>query len=441
MTGQIDETHDPRLRSWIESANEPTTDFPIQNLPFGIFRRLDQPHTTHVGVAIGDKALDLHECHKAGLLSGDDPTLSAYLGPLDLSRQDAVNLRQVLSRLLRDGNEEIQKYRRSPSCSLDPIIAIANVEMLLPVSIGDYTDFYASLFHATNIGRRFRPDNPLLPNYKWVPIGYHGRASSIVISGTPINRPSGQTKDDGEASPRFGATRALDYELELGMFVGEGNEQGAPISIEHAEDHVLGYCLVNDWSARDLQKWEYQPLGPFLSKSFATTISPWIVTPEALAPFRVPAFARAAGDPQPLAYLYSEANRARGGLDITLEVFLLTEGMRQRKISPYLLSQGNARDLYWTFAQMLTHHASNGCNVGPGDLIASGTVSGATAESRGCLMEITEGGTRPISLPNGEARTFLQDGDEVILRGYCQSENFRRIGFGECRGLIGPGRT
>jgi fumarylacetoacetase len=304
--------------------------------------------------------------------------------------------------------------------------------------IGNYTDFYASVYHATNIGKMFRPDQPLMPNYKWIPIGYHGRASSIVQSGTPIRRPSGQTMLDGASAPNFGPSRVLDYELEVGFFVGKGNEQGQPVSITEAEDHIFGLCLVNDWSARDIQRWEYQPLGPFLSKSFATTISPWIVTTEALAPFRVPAFEREADDPQPLLYLDSPQNRERGGFDIKLEVLIQTEQMRQQNLAPFRLSASNTKDLYWTFAQMLTHHSSNGCNLRSGDLLASGTVSGATKDSQGSLIELTERGSLPITLPTGEVRRFLEDGDEVILRGYCEREGFRRIGFGECRGKILP---
>jgi fumarylacetoacetase len=284
----------------------------------------------------------------------------------------------------------------------------------------------------------FRPDQPLMPNYKWIPIGYHGRASSIVGSGTPIRRPVGQTKDDNAEAPTFGPSKVLDYELEVGFFVGQGNEQGQTIKITEAEDHIFGLCLVNDWSARDIQRWEYQPLGPFLSKSFATTVSPWVVTMEALAPFRAPAFERPSGDPEPLPYLDSPENRERGGFDIKLEVFISTEQMREKRIAPHSLSSSNTRDLYWTFAQMLTHHTSNGCNMQPGDLLASGTVSGATKESMGCLIELTGRGAEPINLPTDETRRFLQDGDEVIFRGYCEREGFRRIGFGECRGIVTP---
>ena len=299
--------------------------------------------------------------------------------------------------------------------------------MLLPVAIGDYTDFYASVHHATNVGSMFRPDNPLLPNYKWLPIGYHGRSSSIVVSGTPVRRPSGQTKDDASPAPVFGPSKRLDYEMELGMFIGPGNDLGEPIAVGSALDHVFGFCLVNDWSARDVQTWEYQPLGPFLAKSFATSISPWIVTLDALEPFRTRAFERASGDPEPLPYLRDDV-----GYDINVEVWLRTKKMSE----PVRLSRGNFRDMYWTVAQLVAHHTSNGCNLRPGDLLASGTISGPEKDARGCLLELTWRGTEPIQLPTGETRRFLEDGDEVILRAYCEREGVPRIGFGECRGVV-----
>ncbi|MGB7189936.1 MAG: fumarylacetoacetase, partial [Acidobacteriaceae bacterium] len=317
------------------------------------------------------------------------------------------------------------------------LVPRAGAEMLLPARIGDYTDFYASVYHATNVGQLFRPDNPLLPNYKWVPIGYHGRASSIVVSGTAVRRPSGQTKAGDAAAPVFGPTRALDYELEVGFFVGPGNRLGEPVPLAEAERHIFGLCLVNDWSARDVQAWEYQPLGPFLAKNFVTTISPWVVTMEALGPFRTAAFARAADDPKPLEYLDSAEDQARGCFDVTLEVWLRTARMRREAAESVRVSRGNLRDLYWTLAQMLTHHASNGCNLQPGDLLATGTVSGATADSMGCLLERTRRGAEPLALPNGETRKFLEDGDEVTLRAYCEREGWTRIGFGECTGVVG----
>ena len=337
-------------------------------------------------------------------------------------------LRERLSELLGDAeNREM----------VDPLLVpMAEAEMLLPAAIGDYTDFYASVYHATNVGRLFRPDNPLLPNYKWVPIGYHGRASSIVPSGAHVARPYGQAKDATDPAPRFGPSRSLDYELEVGLFVGAGNPLGQPIAIDAAGEHIFGLCLLNDWSARDLQSWEYQPLGPFLAKSFATSISPWVVTLEALDPFRAPAFARPEGDPQPLPYLSAAADRERGGIDLTLEVRLSSQKMRADGLAPLLVSRGNLRDLYWTPAQLVTHHASNGCNLRPGDLLATGTVSGPTRDSAGCLLEITRRGADPLALPNGESRRFLEDGDEVIFRGYCRREGVARIGFGECRGTV-----
>jgi fumarylacetoacetase len=314
-----------------------------------------------------------------------------------------------------------------------------DVEMVLPAVIGDYTDFYASIFHATNVGSLFRPDNPLLPNYKYIPIGYHGRASSLVTSGAPVRRPSGQTRE-GTAEPVFGPAKALDYELEVGFFVSAGNTLGEPILIREAENHLFGICLVNDWSARDIQSWEYQPLGPFLAKSFTTSLSPWVVTMEALAPFRIPAFARATGDPPPLPYLGDPADQESGGLGMQLEVFLSSARMREAGTPPLRVSNSNFRDMYWTMAQMLTHHASNGCNLRPGDLLASGTVSGPEKDARGCLLELTSRGKEPITLPTGEQRKFLEDGDEVTLRGFCQREGFRRIGLGTCSGVVMPAK-
>jgi fumarylacetoacetase len=318
------------------------------------------------------------------------------------------------------------------------LVPLRDAELMLPVEIGDYTDFYASIHHATNVGSMFRPDNPLLPNYKWVPIGYHGRASSIVASGAPVQRPAGQTRDGNDGPPTFGPSRRVDYELEVGALIGAGNVLGTPVGIDDAEQHVFGLCLVNDWSARDIQAWEYQPLGPFLSKSFATTISPWVVSLDALAPFRSPAAARPESDPQPLPYLASRAVSESGAFDIVLEVFLSTAQMRDTGLKPFRVSAGRFADMYWTISQFVTHHTSNGCNLRPGDLLASGTVSGPTKESRGCLLERTWRGAEPIELPSGETRAFLQDGDEVTLRGYCERDGFRHIGFGECVGRLFP---
>ena len=440
MTHELNETHDAALRSWVESANSPETDFPIQNLPFGVFRRAGSREGPRGGIAIGDHILDLVACSRAGLLDGpaaeaaaacDSPSLNSLmaLGPASWSA-----LRAAASRLLRaDGSGAL-----SPTVRKDILVPMADAAMSLPAEIGDYTDFYASVHHATNVGSMFRPDNPLLPNYKHVPIGYHGRASSIVASGSLVRRPSGQLKDPAAEAPTFGPTKLLDYECEVGWFVGRGNELGSPIPLADAESHIFGLCLVNDWSARDVQAWEYQPLGPFLAKNFATTISPWIVTLEALAPFRGPAYERPPGDPEPLAHLDSRSNRSQGGIDIGLEVLLISAKMRAAGEPPARLSATSFTNMYWTIAQMLTHHASNGCNLRPGDLLASGTVSGPGKSERGCMLELTWRGAEPIRLPSGEERKFLQDGDEVVLRGSCERSGYRRIGFGECRGTIAP---
>lgn len=438
MNYAINETHDPHLQSWVEAANDPNADFPIQNLPFVNFQ-MSGLAQTRLGVMIGDQILDLTSCGLAGLFHGALAGFKWAEPPHTLGHfcrwsqpHHWHELRQQISALLRAENETIAHNKRLQASILVPLEL---AEIFLPFQIGDYTDFYCNLHHATNVGSMFRPDNPLLPNYKHVPIGYHGRASSIVRSGTAIRRPHGQTAGE-DNQPSFGPSKLLDYELEVGMFVGRGNELGAPVAIDAAEEHIFGLCLVNDWSARDIQRWEYQPLGPFLAKSFATSISPWVVTMEALAPFRVPAAARAADDPKPLPYLFSAANEAHGGIDLQLEVWLSSAQMRARNLPPLQLSHSNFKDMYWTFAQMLTHHASNGCNLRVGDLLASGTVSGPTKDARGCLLELTWRGSEPITLPTGEQRAFLQDGDEVILRGYCERDGFRRIGFGECRGLV-----
>jgi fumarylacetoacetase len=436
----VDQTHDPALTSWVESAQGPT-DFPIQNLPFGVFRPLredDEP--ARVGMAIGDQILDLAVCHDEGWFSGPadhaGPALaSPALNPLMLlGRETRVALRAQASALLAT---ESPAYRANRRVGDRILVPMREAELLLPAVIGDYTDFYASVHHATNVGSMFRPDNPLLPNYKWVPIGYHGRASSIVPSGTPVSRPSGQLKDPKAEAPVFAPSRSLDYELELGFFVGAGNAPGVPVPVARAEAHLFGLCLVNDWSARDIQSWEYQPLGPFLSKNFATTVSPWVVTLEALQPFRAPAAPRPPGDPAPLPYLSSAEDQARGAFDVALEVHLSSARMRAEGISPVRLSRARAADLYWTPAQMLAHHTSNGCNLQPGDLFASGTVSGPSKDARGCLLELTWRGAEPLTLPTGETRAFLEDGDEVIMRGYAEREGAARIGFGECGGVVG----
>jgi len=451
MKPVLDETHDPSARSWVESANSPDSDFPIQNLPFGVFRR-HSDSGAKVGVAIGDSVFDLAGLRNENLLGNHADVLSAAEactmvsqapGAISLNALMALGagprraLRLRLFEFLR--NDAPSSLRQAVARHL---LAHTEVEMLLPAVVGDYTDFYASIFHAANVGKLFRPDNPLLPNYKYIPIGYHGRASSLVLSGASIRRPCGQTRD-ANADPKFGPTKALDYEVEVGFFVGRGNRLGESIPIREAEEHIFGICLLNDWSARDVQAWEYQPLGPFLAKSFATSLSPWVVTMEALAPFRAAAFERPAGDPPPLPHLSDAGDREFGGLDLTLEVSLQSARMREMIMPPAVLSRGNSRDLYWTMAQMLTHHASNGCNLRPADLLASGTVSGpdiahAEKSARGCLLELTSRGANPITLPSGEQRKFLEDGDEVTLRGFCEGSGFRRIGLGSCRGSILP---
>jgi fumarylacetoacetase len=403
----IDRTHNPALRSWVESANKPACDFPIQNLPFATFLR---GAGTHVGVAIGDQVLDV----TAALQIPSMRTLMA------MAKAERVALRQRISELLSE----------VPAAAAH-LLPMAEVELLLPCEIGDYTDFYASIHHATNVGSMFRPDNPLLPNYKWLPVGYHGRASSIVVSGTAVRRPWGQTTEHPGGPPSLTPSRRLDYELEVGAFLGPGNTMGEPIAISQSGDHLFGVCLLNDWSARDIQTWEYQPLGPFLAKNFATSVSPWVVTMEALEPFRRASEPRPPTDPQPLPHLRTEASGAYG---ITLEVWLRSARMAE----PIRVSRSHFASLYWTLSQMVAHHASNGCPLRPGDLIGSGTVSGPQKENRGCLLEMTWRGTEPLQLPTGEVRKFLQDGDEVILRGWCETPGFRRIGLGECRGKILP---
>lgn len=430
---EINETHDPNLKSWVESANDPNTDFPIQNLPFCTFGPKESLDPHNLGVAIGDFILDISECVNRGLLREPEGWDMFY-------REDGFPKSRVRSEYRREIVSFISDLARKPNEFTQQQILLPSKDCIFQPFFHsrDYTDFYCSIYHATNVGSMFRPDNPLLPNYKYVPIGYHGRASSIVISGTDIKRPHGQNRSDAEKPPVFIPCKNLDYEMEVGFFVGRGNELGQPIPISEAEEHIFGVCLVNDWSARDIQAWEYQPLGPFLSKNFATTISPFVVTMEALAPFRKKAFERDPDDPQPLPYLSDERNEKFGGLDINLEVYIQTETMRNENIEPHRLSTSNTKDLYWTVGQMLTHHASNGCNLQTGDLMATGTVSGREKHERGCLLELTWRGTEPIELPSGETRRFLEDGDEIIMKGYCEREGFRRIGFGECRGRIIP---
>lgn len=435
MTPMLNDTHDPALRSWVVSAQEAGTDFPIQNLPFGRFRRAGGLQPWRIGVAIGDQVLDLAQ---AAEQPGWTDEQLEWLMPLaqgemnDFMAQGA-RARRAVRALLSQGLREGSEWRSR----LEPcLLPQAHAVMALPCGIGGYTDFYTGIHHATAVGRLFRPDQPLMPNYRYVPIGYHGRSSSIVPSGHDVRRPLGQLKGEG-SEPLFGPCRRLDYELEVGALVGPGNELGQPIAMANAEDHLFGMVLLNDWSARDIQAWEYQPLGPFLAKNFATTISPWIVTMEALAPFRAP-FRRPAGDPAPLPYLDSAANRDQGAIEMVLEVWLQTHAMRDAGVPAVRLSRSNFADAYWTLAQLVAHHSSNGCNLRPGDLLGSGTQSGPEAGQGGSLIELTQGGKVPISLPAGETRTFLQDGDTVTLRAWCQRPGCARIGFGPCAATVLP---
>jgi fumarylacetoacetase len=455
----LNATHDPALRSWVDGANGAGTDFPIQNLPFGVFRRrpgvgadagdggiraAEVAEAFRGGVAIGDQILDLGSAELRALSSGGvvakasdvvavalaacgEPTLNSFLalGPAAWSA-----LRAFLSAVLRADSPHATRLRGT-------LVPQKDAEFAVPTRIGDYTDFYASIHHATSVGRLFRPDSPLLPNYKWVPIGYHGRASSIRVSGQEFARPVGQIMPKGATAPFVAPTRSLDYELEVGIFIGTGNDLGRRVPLAVAEDHVFGLCLLNDWSARDIQAWEYQPLGPFLAKSFATTISPWIVTLEALAPFRAP-WTRPAEDPQPLPYLEDAALRASGAIDIRLEVWLETAQMRAAALVPERLSQSTFRDSYWSVGQLVAHHSVNGCNLASGDLLGSGTQSGPTAGEAGSLLELSEGGKRPMTLRSGETRTFLADGDRVTFRGWCERPGCARVGFGEVTGVALP---
>ena len=436
----LDFTHDPALRSWVASANADGADFPIQNLPYGRFRRAGSGEAWRIGVAIGDQVLDLCAAEAAGGWAGGwaagigallRPLAAGELVPLmDEAPPVRRALRAALSRALAEGSD---RQAVLGGC----LVPQTQAELTLPCAIGDYTDFYTGIHHATAVGKLFRPDNPLLPNYKWVPIGYHGRASSIIPSGQSFRRPRGQIKGAADA-PVFGPSQRLDYELELGVLIGGGNALGEPIPMARAENHLFGLTLLNDWSARDLQAWEYQPLGPFLAKSFASTLSPWVVTMDALAPFRVP-FARAEGEPQPLPYLDSPGNRARGGIDITVEAWLQTGAMRAAGAAPVRLSRASMRDAaYWTLAQLVAHHTVNGCNLRSGDLFGTGTLSGPLPEQGGSLLELSQGGKVPLALPDGETRTFLQDGDTLILRAGCDRPGARRIGLGECAATVLP---
>jgi fumarylacetoacetase len=431
-----DATNDPNLRSWVPSANLPGCDFPIQNLPLAVFRRRGSGENFRCGVAIGDDVLDLGALDMSSPFAGlGAQALSACAEPslhrlMALGRQAWVALRQGLSQCLREGAPQAAQLAAA-------LVPQREAQFTLPVRIGNYTDFYASIHHATAVGRLFRPDQPLLPNYKWVPIAYHGRASSLGISGQEFKRPRGQVMPRGAERPQLAPSARLDFELEVGILVGTGNGLGTAIPIAEAEEHVFGLCLLNDWSARDIQAWEYQPLGPFLAKSFATTLSPWVVSLQALAPYRLP-WTRPAEDPPPLPYLDGEPLRRHGALDLELEVALETAAMRTAGTAPQTLARTNFRHSYWAIAQMLAHHTINGCNLEPGDLLGSGTQSGPTPEQAGSLLELTEGGKRPLRLAGGETRTFLEDGDRVILRGWCKRPGYARIGFGEASGMVLP---
>jgi len=422
-------------KSWVELANG-EGGFPLQNLPFCAFQV--RGGGRHLGVGIGDSILDIARLAQSEAMSGVsvevreacmEPTLNRLMA---CGGAKTLKLRGALMRMLAEDvpQSTVEKLKHL----LQPMSA---AQFCLPVAIGDYTDFYASIHHATNVGKLFRPDEPLMPNYKFVPIGYHGRASSIVISGTAVKRPNGQTKSASADAPTFGPSRQMDYELELGAYIGTGNSPGSPIDVDRAEQHIFGVSLVNDWSARDIQAWEYQPLGPFLGKSFATSVSPWVVTMDALTPYRVPLAARIDGDPQPLPYLAPRSNTELG-IDIELEVFLTTQKMREAALNPLRLSSVSAKELYWSFAQMVAHHTSNGCNLRTGDLLASGTISGPGPESQGSLLEITRRGAEPLKLPSGEDRSFLEDGDEITFRGFCEREGLPRVSLGECKGMIIP---
>jgi len=437
FAAKLDETHDPAARSCVASANASGADFPLQNLPLGVFR--SGTVGPRIGVAIGESVLDLRAALERGVLELPLPAAEACCGPrlnelMGLGVEARGELRRAVHALLaagsRLGGDRVAQER--------VLLAAREVEPLRPADVGDYTDFYASIDHATNVGSMFRPSDPLLPNYKWVPIGYHGRASSVVASGSPVRRPLGQTKAPDGAAPVFGPSRQLDYELEVGAWVAEGNTLGESVPLADAEAHLFGVSLLNDWSARDIQAWEYQPLGPFLAKNFLTTVSPWVLTLEALAPFRAPAPPRPAGDPAPLPYLDDPRDRAAGALALTLEVRLASERMREEGVAPVRVSRSDFARMYWTLGQLVAHHTGNGCNLRPGDLLGSGTVSGPEKGQRGCLLELTWRGKEPLVLPTGERRAFLEDGDEVAMTGWCERPGAVRIGLGECRGIVRP---
>lgn len=440
MTTHLNKTHDCQRRSWVQSANptkgQACSDFPIQNLPHGVFRRSGSQEDWRGGVAIGDQILDLRAALDAGLIpaGAQDAARMAAAASLNdfmaLSSEQRSGLREVLSDLLAEGYVLEAKAEKC-------LVPQSDAEYSLPARINNFSDFYSSIHHATNVGALFRPDNPILPNYRWLPVGYTGRTSSIRVSGHNVIRPNGQIKSPHSENPTYEPCKRLDYEVELGILIGCGNDLGNPIPIKEADEHVFGVCLLNDWSARDIQSWEYQPLGPMLSKSFLTSLSPWIVTVEALEPYRV-GFARDEGEPSPLPHLWCEELRERGSFDIRIQMYLQTQRMRDLAAEPVLISDSSFTDSYWAISQLIAHQTSNGANLCPGDLLGSGTLSGPDPSSRACLLELTQGGANPITLPNGEQRSFLEDGDTVIMRGYCEKAGAIRIGFGECRSTVLP---
>lgn len=436
MTRYIDETHDPARLSWLESAQLPGGDFPIQNLPHCVFKRAGDDRDWRGGIGIGDQILDIQAALANSLFddsvrfAAEAASLSSLNRFMALPRQQRRSLRRAVSALLTQGHD---RWRLTSEC----LVPQREVEFSLPARTENFTDFYSSLSHATNVGRLFRPDNPILPNYRWLPVGYTGRTSSLLVSGVDVRRPRGQLKTADADAPVYAPCRRLDYEAELGMLVGPGNPLGTSIDIAQADEHIFGMCLLNDWSARDIQSWEYQPLGPLLAKSFGTSLAPWVVTIEALEPYRLP-FSRPAGDPAPLPHLWADELSQRGAFDIYVEVSLQSSRMREAGIAPVCISRSNYRDAYWAAAQLLAHQASNGTNMCPGDLLGSGTLSGPDPFSRACLLEMSEGGRSPLTLPSGEKRTFLEDGDTVVMRGYCETAGYARIGFGECSATVLP---
>jgi fumarylacetoacetase len=437
MSRELDETHDVSRQSWVASAKSHPV-FPLQNLPFGVFSTgADDPRG---GVAIGDEIFDLKRAIEAGLFAGPAleaakaaaaPTLNGFMG---LRKGVRAALRKRLFALLAEGEDSLEAHAFEATL----LHRAASCTMHVPATIGSFTDFFAGIHHAYNGGVRNKRNPPLLPNYKYVPVAYHSRASSIHASGTPVRRPNGQRKRADESAPTFGPSRNLDFELELGVWIGPGNALGEPIGISRAGEHVVGLCMLNDWSARDIQAWEYQPLGPFLSKNFGTTISPWIVTMEALAPFGRAQPPRPEGDPRPLPYLWDDTDQESGAFDIGLEALIRTKTMREKGMPAHRLSASNVKHLYWTISQMVAHHTCGGCNLQPGDIFGSGTLSAPDRSGWGSFSELSEDGRTPVELPSGETRAFLQDGDDLILRARAEREGYAAIGFGDCTGRIVP---